>query len=115
MSDFSDTPKIGADRHPVTVTRTDGFIRLEQARAIITVPDRDTGIGRFLVWSQPQAPALDVGWNREESNLEPGGTWTLAAVDGLSWTITAERGCGCSSPLKVMPLPWGSYRMGTLR
>lgn len=113
MTSFNDTPKIGADWFPVTVTRTDGLVNMTEARAILTVPDTTTGEGRLLVWGQPGAPALDVGWTRDGSTLT-GPTWTIAAVDGLAWTITGERGCGCHSPLKVMPLPWSSHRMGSL-
>lgn len=113
MTSFEDSPKIGKDWFPVTVARTDGLVNMTEVRAILTVPHRDTGVGRLLVWVHPSAPALDVGWTRDNSDLA-GNTWTIAAVDGLSWTITPERGCGCSSPLKTMPLPWGSYRMGSL-
>lgn len=114
MIDSGESPTIGADRHPVTVTRVDGSETYPNSRLILTLP-RDNQPGRMLVWAMPQAPAVDVGWTREGSELGGrNGQWVLATDNG-QWTVTAERGCGCSSPLKTMPLPWGSYRMGTLR
>lgn len=103
-------PSIAADRHPVTVARSDGSITYPHARLILTIPGGDDP-GRLLVWVRPDQAVLDLTWTREGSRVGSG-AWTLATTDG-EWTVTRERGCGCSSPLKTMPLPWSSYRMRT--
>lgn len=102
----TEAPVVVRDVFPARVVVGDRV--LTGARAVIT---RD----RLIVYITRAAPALDAPYLPEQStvpryNAAPREPAHLTMVDGQQATVTRQRGCACSSPLRGWR-PWQPWRV----
>jgi hypothetical protein len=104
-----DEPVVLRDGFP-RIVAVDGAVAYRSASVVVT---RD----RVLVYVTRAAPILDAPYDPATSRIPrynaPAGQQTvLRLASGRTLTVTRQRGCGCSSPLKGWR-PWRPYRVAS--
>jgi hypothetical protein len=101
------------------VVLRDGFPRIVAVDGVPTYRSASVVItrDRVLVYVTRAAPILDAPYDPAASTVPrynaPAGQQTiLRLLSGRTLTVTRQRGCGCSSPLKGWR-PWRPYRVAS--
>jgi len=99
------------------VVLRDGFPRLVAVDSAPTWRNASVVItrDRVYVYLTRAAPVLDAPYDPQQSTVPPyqapsGRQAVIRLLSGQTLTVTRQRGCGCSSPLKGWR-PWRPYRV----